>query len=138
MVKTSMKKSDMKTTKLDDTSYQLEFTVPNVKVGTVIEYEYTIHSQLYWQLRDWYAQCDIPVVYAKLDMNIPNYLLFNIEEQGIQRLSCTCSTGMLRYKLESDPLAAPVIVTGAFIVSIRCPVLMMVLPFSLIICVIIV
>ena len=44
VVKTSMKKSDMKTTKLDDTSYQLEFTVPNVKVGTVIEYEYTIHD----------------------------------------------------------------------------------------------
>ena len=110
VVKTSMKKSDMKTTKLDETSYQLEFTVPNVKVGTVIEYEYTIHSQLFWQLRDWYAQCDIPVVYAKLDMNIPNYLLFNIEEQGIQRLSCSCTTGMLRYKLESDPLAAPVVV----------------------------
>lgn len=110
VVKTSMKKSEIKTTKLDDTSYQLEFTVPNVKVGTVIEYEYTIHSQLFWQLRDWYAQCDIPVVYAKLDMNIPNYLLFNIEEQGIQRLSCSCTTGTLRYKLESDPLAAPVVV----------------------------
>ena len=110
IVKTQLKKSDVRTTKLDDTEYQLEFTVPSVKVGTVIEYEYTIHSQLFWQLRDWYAQCDIPVVYAKLDMNIPNYLLFNIEEQGVkQRLSCTCTTGMMRYKLESDPLAAPVI-----------------------------
>ena len=110
VVKTNMKKSDVKTTKLNDTDYQLEFTVPNVKVGTVIEYEYTIHSQLFWQLRDWYAQCDIPVVYAKLDMNIPNYLLFNMEEQGIQRLSCTCTTGTLRYKLESDPLAAASVV----------------------------
>ena len=110
VVKSSLKKSTVKTTKIDDTSYQLEFTVPDVKVGTVIEYEYTIHSQLFWQLRDWYAQCEIPVVYAKLDMNIPNYLLFNIEEQGIkQRLSCSCTTGMMRYKLESDPLAAPVI-----------------------------
>ncbi len=110
VVKTNMKKSDVKTTKLNDTDYQLEFTVPNVKVGTVIEYEYTIHSQLFWQLRDWYAQCDIPVVYAKLDMNIPNYLLFNMEEQGIQRLSCSCTTGTLRYKLESDPLAAASVV----------------------------
>ena len=110
VVKSAIKKSDIKTTKLDDTEYQVEFTIPNVKVGTVIEYEYTIHSELFWQLRDWYAQCDIPVVYAKLDMNIPNYLMFNMEEQGIQRLSCSCTTGMMRYKLESDPLAAPVIV----------------------------
>lgn len=110
VVKTSMKKSEIKTTKIDDQRYQVEFTVPGVKVGSVIEFEYTIHSELFWQLRDWYAQCSIPVVYAKLDMNIPNYLLFNIEEQGIQRLSCSCTTGMMRYKLESDPLAAPVIV----------------------------
>ena len=110
VVKTSLKKSDIKNTKIDDQHYMVEFTVPGVKEGSVVEIEYTIHSELFWQLRDWYAQCSIPVVYAKLDMNIPNYLLFNIEEQGVQqRLSCTCNTGMMRYKLESDPLAAPVI-----------------------------
>jgi hypothetical protein len=84
VVKTSLKKSEMVKKKIDEHNYLVEFTVPNVKEGTVIEYEYTIHSQLFWQLRDWYAQCDIPVVYAKLDMNIPNYLLFNIEEQGVK------------------------------------------------------
>ena len=46
-VKTSLKKNDIKTTKIDDHNYQVEFTVPNVKEGTVIEYEYTIHSQLF-------------------------------------------------------------------------------------------
>ena len=40
IVKAQLKKSDVRTTKLDDTEYQLEFTVPGVKVGTVIEYEY--------------------------------------------------------------------------------------------------
>ena len=107
VVKTSLKKSDIKTTKIDEQNYQVEFTVPNVKAGTVIEYEYNIHSQLFWQLRDWYAQCEIPVVYAKLDMNIPNYLIFNIEDHGIQRLTYTCTVGSLKYKVESDPLALP-------------------------------
>ena len=37
-VKTSLKKSEVKTTKIDDHNYQVEFTVPNVKEGTVIEY----------------------------------------------------------------------------------------------------
>lgn len=107
VVKTSLKKSDVVTTKLDEQNYRLEFTVPNVKEGTVIEYEYRIHSQLFWQLRDWYAQCEIPVVYAKLDMNIPNFLIFNIEDHGIQRLTYTCTVGSLKYKVESDPLANP-------------------------------
>ena len=105
VVKTSLKKSDIVKTKIDDHNCQVEFTVPNVKEGTVIEYEYTIHSQLFWQLRDWYAQREIPVVYAKLDMNIPSYLIFNIEDHGIQRLTYTCTAGSMNFKLVSDPLA---------------------------------
>ena len=105
VVKTALKKSDIVKKKIDEHNCQVEFTIPNVKEGTVIEYEYTIHSQLFWQLRDWYAQCEIPVVYAKLDMNIPSYLIFNIEDHGIQRLTYTCTAGTLNFKLESDPLA---------------------------------
>jgi len=110
VVKTNLKKSDIVKKKIDEHNYQVEFTVPNVKEGTVIEYEYTIHSQLFWELHDWYAQGEIPVVYAKLDMNIPNYLIFNIEDHGIQRLTYTCTQGSLNYKVESDPLAKPMTV----------------------------
>ena len=110
VTKTSLKKSDITTKKIDDHNFQLEFTVPNVKEGTVIEYEYTIHSQIFWELHDWYAQWEIPVVFAKLDMNIPNYLIFNIEDHGIQRLTYTCTQGSMTYKVESDPLAKPMTV----------------------------
>ena len=105
VVKTSLKKSDIVKTKIDEHNYQVEFTIPNVKEGTVIEYEYTLHSQLFWLLHDWYAQREIPVAYAKLDMNIPSYLIFNIEDHGIQRLTYTCTAGSMNFKLESDPLA---------------------------------
>ena len=110
VVKTTLKKSDIVKTKIDDQNYLVEFTIPNVKVGTVIEYEYNVHSQLFWELRDWYAQWEIPVIFAKLDMNIPNYLIFNIEDHGIQRLTYTCTQGSLKYKVESDPLALPMTV----------------------------
>ena len=110
-VKTSLKKSDVKTTKIDEHNYQVEFLVPNVKEGTVFEYEYTIHSQLFWELHDWYGQCDIPVAFAKLDMDIPTFLIFNIEDHGIQRLTHTCTAGSMKYKVESDPLALPMTVT---------------------------
>ena len=108
VVKSQLKKTDIVKKEIDEQNYQLEFTIPDVKVGTVIEYEYTIHSELFWMLHDWFAQCEIPVAFAKLDMNIPGYLQFNVEEHGIQRLTCTCTNGVLRYKLISDPMANPV------------------------------
>ena len=110
VVKSFLKKGDAVETKIDDQHYQVEFTVPDVKEGTVIEYEYTLHSELFWLLHDWFAQGEIPVAYAKLDMNIPRYLLFNTEEHGIQRLVSSCEPGTMRYKLESDPLAAQTVV----------------------------
>lgn len=111
VVKTSLKKKDIVKKKIDDQNYLVEFTVPNVKEGTLIDVEYTVHSQLFWQLRDWYAQCEIPVVYAKLDMNIPSYLIFNIEDHGIQRLTHTCTAGSMKFKLVSDPLSNPMSIT---------------------------
>lgn len=112
VVKTAMKKGDIRTIMLSPHDCQVEFTVPGVTVGTVIEYEYTVHSQVFWELHDWTAQCDIPVAYARLDMNIPTFLIFNIEDRGVQRLSYTCTAGTIKYKLESDPLAAPVTVSS--------------------------
>ena len=94
VVKSALKKEAVVETKIDDQHYQVEFTIPDVKEGTVIEYEYTLHSELFWLLHDWFAQGEIPVVYAKLDMNIPRYLLFNLEEHGIQRLISTCESGV--------------------------------------------
>ena len=106
--KSTLKKKDVVKEQLNDEEYQLRFTAPDVKVGTVIECEYTVHSDLFYMIHDWYAQCEIPVVYAKLYMDVPCYLIYHMEEQGIQRLNCQCITGSMNYKLESDPLAAPV------------------------------
>ena len=118
VVKSALKKGDIAETKIDDQHYQVEFTVPDVQEGTVMEYEYTLHSELFWLLHDWFAQCEIPVAYAKLDMNIPRYLLFSMEEHGIQRLISTCESGTMRYKLESDPLAAPTIIPSNHYISV--------------------
>ena len=118
VVKSVLKKGAFVETKIDDQHYQVEFTVPDVKEGTVIEYEYTLHSELFWLLHDWFAQCEIPVVYAKLDMNIPRYLLFNLEEHGIQRLITSCDSGTMRFKLESDPLAAQTVVPSNHYISV--------------------
>lgn len=48
-----------------------KFTIPQVKPGTVIGYEYRKTSDLYMQVDDWYAQSDIPTAYAHYKVEAP-------------------------------------------------------------------
>ena len=63
---------------------------PDVIAGAVVEYEYTIMSDLYLEIKDWEAQCDIPVVYTKYDLSIPEWFSFFMqplsEEYNVNRI----------------------------------------------------
>ena len=61
----------------------LKFTIPQVKVGTVIEYQYKISSPIFYKLKNWYAQTSIPTMYADYHFVIPEYFRFNIENTGM-------------------------------------------------------
>jgi hypothetical protein len=82
LVKTKMERSMVNEERLDKYQKQLKFSVPKVKVGTVIEYEYRIESDYFYNIRDWYAQYDIPVLYTSYELSIPEWFKFNIEETG--------------------------------------------------------
>ncbi len=56
--------------------------LPDVKVGSVIEYEYTIISDLYREIKDWEAQCEMPVAYTKYDITIPEWFGFYVQTIG--------------------------------------------------------
>ena len=92
---------------VDGEIWQARFTIPDVRQGTVIEYEYTRHSELFYRLHDWQAQQEIPVAYARLTVTIPRHLLFNLEQHGSQQLVAKQESSSMIYKLVSDPLAAP-------------------------------
>lgn len=85
-VKTKMERSMTSEERLDKNQMVLKFSVPQVKVGTVIEYEYRIESDYYGNIRDWYAQHDIPVLYTCYELSIPEWFSFNIEETGMNHL----------------------------------------------------
>ncbi|MGJ3235342.1 DUF3857 domain-containing protein [Marivirga sp.] len=52
------------------------FSLPNAKVGSVIEYTYQIKIADWKELNTWYFQNDIPVVKSIYTTEVPNYLLF--------------------------------------------------------------
>jgi hypothetical protein len=47
------------------------FTFPEVKAGSVIEYEYTLKSEGFGGLKYWYFQKSIPVTYSSYTINFP-------------------------------------------------------------------
>ena len=87
VVRTKMKDENVYTERLSENVMQIKYAVPQVRVGSVVEIEYKIVSDYYYQPRDWYAQEEIPVRLAQLEMLIPEFLTFNIENHGHSPLS---------------------------------------------------
>jgi len=103
-VKTNMTKDMIFTERLDKQNMLLKFTVPQVKVGTVIEYKYRLESSLYYTIDDWYAQNSIPTLYSEYHLVVPEYFKFNIEETGMSPLKKTMNTTPLTFFMGSDNL----------------------------------
>ncbi|SMG50590.1 protein of unknown function [Marivirga sericea] len=52
------------------------FSLPNAKVGSIVEYTYQIKISDWKQLNSWYFQNDIPVAKSTYTTEVPNYMLF--------------------------------------------------------------
>lgn len=56
--------------------------MPNVKEGSVIEFEYIIKSPMIGSLRDWDFQTSIPVNYSEYKTFIPEYFIYKSNQKG--------------------------------------------------------
>ena len=59
-----------------------KFTMPDVKVGSVIEFSYRITSDFYFNLKPWNFQHQIPTMYSELTKKIPEYFNYRLLTQG--------------------------------------------------------
>ncbi|RKS01580.1 DUF3857 domain-containing protein [Flavobacterium sp. 102] len=59
-----------------------KITLPNVKEGSVIEYEAQLESERLNSIDEWYFQSSIPVVYSELKTIIPEYFIYNTMNRG--------------------------------------------------------
>lgn len=82
VVKTKMENGMTSPEAIDPYHRLIKFTVPQVKVGSIIEYEYVIVSDYYYTIDEWKAQLSIPVIYTSLRLSIPEYFHFNINSTG--------------------------------------------------------
>src|SRR5690606_3896806 len=51
------------TKNLSNDYYEITFTFPNVQKGSILEYEYTVSTNNFFRLSDWYFQHAIPTIY---------------------------------------------------------------------------
>ncbi|PKQ65765.1 hypothetical protein BZG02_01795 [Labilibaculum filiforme] len=63
---------------VDEDYGEVRFTMPNVKVGSIIEYKYTTNSHFYSYLDTWYFQDEIPTLYSSLKVNMPESFRYNM------------------------------------------------------------
>jgi hypothetical protein len=61
-------------------------TLPNVKVGSILEYSYTLKSENIVKLPDFDIQYEIPVDYFEYKTNIPEYYIYKTILVGRQNV----------------------------------------------------
>lgn len=61
---------------------QKKFTMPNLKEGAVIEWEYSLKSPFLSKLDDVVLQTEIPIYKNVVNIKIPEYLIYNTNTKG--------------------------------------------------------
>lgn len=59
-----------------------KITMPNVKEGSIIEFQYTIKSPSIGSIDEWRFQTSIPVNYSEFNTYIPEYYTYNVSQKG--------------------------------------------------------
>ncbi len=86
IVKTKLKPKDVLIKKLSSTRYIEEFTLPNVKKGSIIEYRYALRTNSVYRLPSWNFQWTIPVMYSDYNVHMPPFYRYTWVLQGAKKL----------------------------------------------------
>ncbi|SFW36262.1 protein of unknown function [Prevotellaceae bacterium HUN156] len=102
VVKTKIGREAIHEERINEDFMRAKVAIPQAKAGTIIEYEFTRHSNVFFHIFDWEAQEEIPVVFAQYRLEIPAYFVFNVETSGIYKLEAAHSVGSLTFQPSSD------------------------------------
>lgn len=83
---TKMKRNEGLLEKVNSDINSFNFSFPDVKEGSIIEYTYTITSGDLTRLKTWYFQGSIPVLKSQYEVLVPNYFEYERLLQGYHSL----------------------------------------------------
>ncbi|WP_394975245.1 DUF3857 domain-containing protein [uncultured Croceitalea sp.] len=82
IIKTKLKNSDIFKEELSKYYDEEKFTMPNLKEGSVIEYQYKVTSPFSYSIDEIEMQYDIPIKKQKVKVSIPEYYSFKTNMKG--------------------------------------------------------
>jgi transglutaminase-like putative cysteine protease len=71
---------------IDKNWEQKKFAIPGVRVGSVIEYEYEVHTPYFYNFKPWEFQSEIPKISSEYIAIIPANFRYNISLRGLLTL----------------------------------------------------
>ena len=84
VVSTKLSKDNVFTEKKSRNWIIKKFTLPNVKEGSIIEFEYAITSDFLFNLRPWSFQGSYPRLWSEYNLALPQFLNYIFLGQGYQ------------------------------------------------------
>jgi hypothetical protein len=82
IIKSKFNFKDLITEETSDNWITKKLALPNVMEGSIIEVEYIIKSDFFFNLRSWYFQRSIPVLQSEYHVKIPQYFVYNQTQYG--------------------------------------------------------
>ena len=82
IIETNLEKENIFIEEISPKEKSSNFSVPNVKNGSVFEIEYQIISDIYWILPDWNFQYTVPALRSELCITTPEYFTFKTLMKG--------------------------------------------------------
>jgi hypothetical protein len=85
VVETKLDKDNIFKDKISKNWIQKKFTFPNIKEGSIIEFEYTLTSDYLFNLQPWTFQGDNPTLWSEYDLRMPSFFSYMFISQGYQK-----------------------------------------------------
>jgi hypothetical protein len=85
VVETKLDKDNIFKDKLSKNWIEKKFTFPNIKEGSIIEFEYTITSDYLRNLQPWTFQGDYPTLWSEYNLRMPSFFSYVFLGQGYQK-----------------------------------------------------
>lgn len=84
IIKTKLDKKYIFDEEINNNYRQVKFSIPDVKIGTVIEFKYSRTSEKSSDLPNWEIQGNIPVLNSDYEVLIPEYFIYSIDTKGFE------------------------------------------------------
>jgi hypothetical protein len=85
VIETKLDKNGIFKDKIDKSRAVKKFTFPNIKEGSIIEYEYTVQSDFLFNLQPWAFQGSAPVLWSEYNLRLPEFFGYVFLTQGYRQ-----------------------------------------------------